>query len=251
LNRNFGLLGFVAVLFSGCGGGGDASTPAPTSASPEGVYSGNLTGARSPNFSLLVLENNEIWALSGESSANLFFVRGLLRGQGSVSGNNLSVAGAREYSETPAATYSIAATFQQGVSINGSISNNLGTIGFSGNLIDSAFYNYNLPANLSQIAGLWNATSLTGRPVSINIAGSGGFTASSDGCSFSGTLTPRSSNKNVFNMSLRFGPAPCALPNQDATGIGLTYPTSSGRRQLIIAGTDLSRNNGTVLFASK
>jgi hypothetical protein len=58
---------------------------------------------------------------------------------------------------------------------------------------------------------------------------------------FSGTATPRSSGKNVMNVSVTFGAAPCALPGQTATGIAINYTiAATNQKQLIVAVQDSS-----------
>lgn len=72
----------------------------------------------------------------------------------------------------------------------------------------------------------------------LNIGPSGSFTGSTGGCSFSGTTTTRASGKNVFDIALTFGAAPCRQPNHAMSGIALSYPVAGGKRQLVIAGND-------------
>ena len=92
---------------------------------------------------------------------------------------------------------------------------------------------------------------MQGASVRLTVQANGVFAATSDGCSFSGRLTPRLSGKNVFDMNLRFGPSPCALPGQTATGIAIDFPLGGGQRQLIVAGSTISRDYGTVMFGAR
>ncbi len=49
---------------------------------------------------------------------------------------------------------------------------------------------------------------LLGETISLNVGNNGSFSAAgSTGCNFSGTLTPRASGKNVFDVALTFGGA--------------------------------------------
>jgi hypothetical protein len=61
-------------------------------------------------------------------------------------------------------------------------------------------------------------------------------------------VTPRASGKNVFNLELRFGPAPCELPGQNATGIAVAYPLASGQTQLLVTAVDGTRAYGAAAF---
>ena len=62
-----------------------------------------------------------------------------------------------------------------------------------------------------------------------------------------GTVKPRASGRNVFDVTLTFGGAPCVLANQTATGSAISYLLSNGSRQIVIAGTNAARDAGTAL----
>ena len=59
------------------------------------------------------------------------------------------------------------------------------------------------------------------------------------------------SYKNVLNISVTFGAAPCALPGQAMTGIALSYKTITNQTQLIVAAVDASKSNGAMFFARR
>ena len=78
----------------------------------------------------------------------------------------------------------------------------------------------------SASAGTWTVTGLAAETYTLTVNGANGaFTAvpTVAGCSSSGTLTPRSSGKDVFNVSLTTGGAPCLVQNETSTGIALAY----------------------------
>lgn len=87
--------------------------------------------------------------------------------------------------------------------------------------------------------------------VSMNVASNGTFTANNDGCNFTGTSKPRASGKNVFDVSVTFGAAPCSLPGTKATGIALTYILANGKRQLVAAAVDASRTHNSLVFGTR
>jgi hypothetical protein len=79
----------MLVACGGGGGGGDSATSGPptgSGAKAEGAYAGTLTGSASTGFQMLVLENDEYWALYGTSVGGTFGVAGFLQGNG-VSSN--------------------------------------------------------------------------------------------------------------------------------------------------------------------
>jgi hypothetical protein len=109
---------------------------------------------------------------------------------------------------------------------------------------NSSFYDYNRNADLSEIVGSWTGNFLSGPIGTIQIASNGQFSMKdSSGCNSSGTITPRSSGKNVFNLSTVDGVG-CPLPGFKTTGIVITYPTNTGKRQLIAGATNESKSGG-------
>ena len=248
------ILGFatgVCITLAGCGGGG-GDTPAP-GATAEGVYGGTLTGSSSNNFQMLVLENDEFWALYGTQSTSLFAVAGFLQGTGISNNGTYTSSNARDFGFNPALAGTANATYNATAkTIAGSVAASAGTVTFSGGPIAGSLYNYNTPALLSSVSGTWSLTALTGEGISLNVSSTGAFTANSAfGCTFSGTMTPRPSGKNVFNVSLTFGASPCVLAGQPASGIALVYPIATGRTQLIFAGTNTARTTGTAAFGTR
>lgn len=244
----------LAVTVVACGGGGGAdSAPAvvpPPATTAEGVYGGALTGSSSTGFQLLVLENGDYWALYGNQTSTLFSVAGFIQGAGASNNGSFTSSNAKDFGFAPAVGGTISATYDSAAkTISGSITEGASVAKFSGGSIPGSQYTYSKAAALIDIVGTWAVTSLTGEGIAINIAQSGAFSAvSSLGCNFSGTVAPRPSGKNVFNVSLTFGAAPCALPGQSATGIALSYPLASGKTQLVVAAIDSNRTVGTAAF---
>jgi len=95
-------------------------------------------------------------------------------------------------------------------------------------------------------------TDLEGEAISLNIGISGNFTAAgSSGCNFGGNVTPRPNGKNVFNVTVNFGGAPCALAGQSGSGIAVAYEVGGGRTQLVIAAVDSTKQYGAVAFGTR
>lgn len=239
----------VLAVVAACGGGG-SSDPGP---SAEGVYGGTLTGSSSRNFQMIVLENDEFWAMYGTQTSTAFFVSGFLQGQGASSSGSFTSSNVRDFGFNPALAGTASATYDATAkTITGSVSATAGTVTFSGGPIPGSLYNYGAAASLATIVGTWSLTTLTGETVALTVASGGSFTArSSLGCNFSGSMAPRPSGKNVFNVALTFGASPCFLANQAASGIALAYPLASGRTQLLFAGTNGARTVGTAAFGTR
>lgn len=251
----FGSAIAAAMVLSGCGGGGDSGTApsAPPAAvatpSAEGVYGGTLTGSTNNAFNLLVLENGDAWAIYGTQSATLFGVAGFVQGTGTSSNGSYSVPNGKDFGYSPAQAGSLTATYNATAK---TISGTLGSVTFSGGPIPGSLYNYDTAASLSAISGSWSTRDLTGASIALNVAASGAFTAISGfGCQGSGTIVPRASGKNVFNVTLTFGAAPCALAGQSATGIAVLSPLASGRTQLLVTAIDSTRTYGTAAIGTR
>lgn len=229
----FAAMALPLVGLSGCGGsggGGGSSAPATQSAA-QGVYHGTLSNGASETT--ILLEDGSFWSMYGVVSGNVFGVMGITTGTGTSSNGTFTTS----YTDFPA---------PGNVPIKGSGSGTytgttlLGTNtengqSFTFNLVapQATTYDYNAPANISAVTGSWTGQLLDGGTATVNIQASGALTGtSSRGCSFTGTIAPRPSGKNIFNISVTFGAAPCALPNQTASGIIVTYATGSGTTQL-------------------
>lgn len=246
------------LAIHGCGGGGsdsdgsDAELPksGPTA---EGVYGGTLTGGAADSFQLVVLENDEYWALYGDTLPSVFLVSGFIQGTGKSNNGSFTSSNPKDFGVIPAVSGTLTATYDATAkTISGEVKNSLGAVGFQGGPIPNSLYDYKSPADLSKITGIWMMTDLSGEGLTLDIAANGAFTGTTTtGCSMSGSFVPRPSGKNVFNVSLTFGSAPCGLPGQTATGIGIEYPLTSGRTQLIAAVKDSARDLGTAAFGSR
>ena len=199
---------------------------------------------------MLVLENDEFWSLYGTQSPSLFAVAGFLQGNGTSNNGTYASSNARDFGFNPALAGTANATYNATAkTIVGSVVAPAGTVTFNGGPIAGSLYNYNTPALLSSVAGNWALTASTGEGISLNISSTGSFTATSvGGCSFAGNMVPRPSGKNVFNVSLTFGPFPCLLAGQPTSGIALVYPLSTGSTQMIFAATNTARSSGTAAF---
>ncbi len=242
----------LVVALEGCGGGGGGTTVAATTtvASPQGVYQGGFSNGGTHNT--LILENDQFYTLYGSTVAGVFTVSGFLQGNGNASGGNLTATDVKDATvDGQLLSGSLSATYAANGSLNGTLTEGSNTVNFSGTTVASSVYDYNKSASLADIAGAWNMTSLRGYANTFNIAASGAFTATSGACSFSGTFTPRSSGKNVFDVAMTFGPAPCILAGQTLAGIGIDFMLANGKRQLLIAGLNQGRTSSAAFFGTR
>jgi hypothetical protein len=238
----------AAALLAACGGGGGGGTV--TNAVAEGVWSGTT----STNYALqaVVLENGDFYAIFGTSSNGVFSVYGFDQGAAAISGSTLSGALKEYYYNGNTYSSALSATVVNGTSMTGTNtwSDNSKTT-WAVTPIASSTYVYNRAANLSEVSGSWTGTLLNGSSTTITIGSTGVVAGTNGSCTFTGSAAPRNSGKNIFNVSLTFGGAPCALPNQTVSGIGLDYLATNGKTQLIVALQDSSKVNGSMFLAQR
>lgn len=244
------------VLLACGGGGGDGGTPiSPTTgALAEGVYGGTLSGnTTSTAFELLVLEKGEFWSMYGTQTDSTFGVAGFIQGSGTSVNGSFSSFNSKDFGFAPAVTVTTSATYDATAkTITGTIAAGTSSVAFSGGPIAGSLYNYNTAASLTSIAGVWSTTTIKGEVVTLTVATDGQYTAAgTSGCQFSGTVAPRKSGKNVFDVTITFGAAPCDLPGQSGTGVALVYPITGDKTQLLVAATDSTRTYGSAVFGTR
>jgi hypothetical protein len=229
--------------------------PTTPSTSPpavvQGLYSGTLTGSTSTNFQLLALENGDVWSLYGTPSGASFRVRGFIQGPTARNGSAVSSSSVKDFGFDRALAGSLAGTLTA-TTVGGTVTFSTGAVTFSGTAVPTGTYNYNAAATNSQVAGTWTLSALDGTSATVSVGTNGSFTGNNAGCAITGTILPRASGKNVFDVSVTSGPAPCFAPGTTSTGIALTSVLADGTtRQLIVAGVNAGRTAGNAFFGVK
>jgi hypothetical protein len=251
----FGLAGGLLILTCGCGSssysggsnGGGGSTSYAGQA--QGVYSGTASSGYS--FSTIVLPNDKFYGIYGTITGNLFYVYGMVTGQG-TSGNDTYTANVTDFFYTGQNfSDTLTATDVPGSSVSGTITENGTPITFNGTAPTMSSFNYNTAASVSAISGTWSGTLLDGVTTTVTVNSNGTVTGSSSGCSFTGTVASDGSGKNFYDVSLTFGASPCEFPNQTASGVGVYYLLSDGVTHQLLAGVTLGNSVGTVFFAQR
>ena len=238
----------------GCGSDGPAATtltPVPFAAA-EGYYQGTVSTGR--QFQLLMLENDQFYSLIGNTDTQgVFRVVSLIEGKGVSNNGSFTASNIKEYSNNgQVVAGTLSASYVPKVSITGNASAAGGSASFSGTAPATANYAYDSPATIGSVSGNWSGNSLDGAALNFSVSTAGAISGTAaSGCSFAGTATPRASGKNVLDVSVTFGLAPCDLPGATIKGIGVTSLLSSGKRQFLIAVTNTDRTAGTVVFAQR
>jgi len=252
--KQISIFSVVSLLSIGCGGsggsyGGGSGGGGNTTGQAQGAYSG--TSSNGYTFETIVLPNDKVYAIYGTVSGNVFLIYGMITGQG-ASGSSTYTATVTDFFHTGTINSgSVTATYVQGSSLNGTLTENGTNITFTGASLPASTFNFNTQASLSAISGTWTGSLMDGTATTVTIISNGTVSGSSSGCSFSGTVAPDSSNKNFFDVSLTFGGSPCSLPNQTATGIGVDYLLSDGVTHQLLAAVTIGTSAGTVFVAAR
>lgn len=246
----------MACSLAACGGSDStdptpapAPTPTPTpQATAEGVYKGSLSsGAR---FYTLVLENGEFHTAYTAAASNA--LAGMVHGKGASAGGKFTSSQATDYgvAAQPIAV-SVTADYAPGASFNGTVTTANGALTFTGQAPAATEYSYAKPAALSDVAGRWSLVSIEGAEANATVAADGTFNTTLDGCAFSGAFKPRASGKNVFDVALSFGPAPCVLAGQRLDAHAILYNDNDNGLRMLATGVDESKKvSVTVLGTS-
>lgn len=251
-------LAALSIFMSACGGGGSSSTPTTTTptpqpTSPEGVYSGTVTGSQHKNFQMVILENGDTWTLYGTDTATASYIAGFMQGTVTWTNTTFASSNAKDFGTYPPTPGTITGSYNSAAkTASGTASDGKATLSFSGATPVAATYNYLAPADLSKISGNWSLTTFDGVGILMSISSAGKISAAaSTGCTLDGSATPRPSGKNIFNVSLVFSGSACVSKGVTASGIALSYPIGNNKTQLIIAGVDTTRALGTVAFGAR
>lgn len=193
------------------------------------------------NAGVVVLENGETWGLY--TSGNTVY--GALYGTSTGSGSTFSASGSdfnlQRWAVTPG-------------SLNGTVvpQSTIRAISGGGTTVNLTYDpSYNTPATQAAVAGSYtvNGISATARAdnITMTISSTGVLSVPGNGCNASGTVTPRSGGKNVYNISVVFTGNNCALGNGGtASGIFIL----DGTLALSLALTP-NKQDGFIAFGRK
>jgi hypothetical protein len=193
----------AVALLAACGGGGGSS--APVAGTAEGFWEG--TTSTGYNAAVAVLENGETWGLY--TSGNTVY--GALYGTSTGSGSTFSASG----SDFNLLNWAVTSG-----SLNGTVvpQSTIRAVSGGGTTVNLTYdSSYNTPATQAAITGTYTvrAISATGSAddVAMTISSTGVLSVPGVGCTASGTVVPRPSGKNVYNISVTFTGNNCALGN--------------------------------------
>lgn len=259
---SIGLLAAGSALLAACGGG--SSGPTITGAKPEGVY--RLVSSTG-NVDVLMLESNDAWIItSTQLAAGPILSTVFSAKSGSSNGSKYSSGDMTSYA--PAGTVvngSLNGDYVAGTSFTAVVATGIGASTFAATSPPAAVFNYNTPVDFAKITGDWTAMTLGADSgtltITANPAGAA-LTGVFDGCTISGQIKQRASNKNVFDVDMSYpSNSSCAKSGQSFKGHALSYtvevPTTAAgttlvsKNQLIIVGTTADRASAEAFIAQK
>lgn len=245
----------LSILLAACGGGGDDSAPAgggsaPAAAPPvaagtaEGFWQGKSSTGSS--VALAVLENGETWGLYSQGG---YIVGALYGNTTSTGGTKLSGSGLDFNIPSRSVTQgSYSGTFEAKGSVDVTMSTGATFKGTYDATYDQA------PAPLTALAGTFTGTGVSGtspvQTASVTIRDDGYFSTSlAPQCFVSGSIAPRSSGKNVYDVVAGFTGADCALGNGAST-TGTAYYDAASKHIEVLA-VNAAKSDGFIYIGSK
>jgi hypothetical protein len=239
------------VFLAACGGGTDASLPAPAplialtppvlSTTAEGFWTGLSSTGYTVNTA--VLETGETWGVYTSGST----IYGALYGSTSVIGNNVTITGT---------DFNFLSNSSSQGNLTGTISakSSMSLSGSGGSIPLTYRSSYDSAATSAAITGTWAFTGRSGSysliPGSITVDGAGRFTLNQSNCVTTGSIVPRPSGKNIYNLTLTGSGVGCAVGQSSMSGIAFLDTTVTPNKFLSLALTS-SKNDGVIVIGTK
>jgi hypothetical protein len=229
----------VASFLTACGGGGGgSSTP---SADPQGFWSGQASTGYT--VSTAILENGEAWGIYSSGST----IYGALYGTVAVNGNSISIQGT---------DFNFLTNTSTAGNLTGTIAAK-SSMSLTGNNVSIPVTyqtSYDTPATAAAITGTWSFIGRSGSysliPGSITIDSAGRFVLNQTNCVTTGTVVPRSSGKNIYNLTLSASGIGCAAGQTTMSGIVYVDATVTPKKFLSLALTP-NKNDGLIVIGTK
>ena len=232
------ITGFSLAMLAACGGGGSGASVNTA----EGIWQGpSSTGA---NVTVAILENGESWG--GATVGNTLV--SALAGTANGNGTNFSATGSEFYfSSNTVGTGTMTGTVTQRQRIQATSST-----GGSVNLAYNSYYDQAVTA--ADIAGRYTLSGRTARysipSLTLTIGSTGNFTVVDNGCTTTGTATPRASGKAIINVNAT-GTGNCILGSGvTLNGIAVLDKTTTPKTLTFIA-LNSAKTDGLVLIGRK
>ncbi len=237
LIKNLTVITLATAIVYGCGGGGGSAPP-----TPNGIYTGTLTGGVGAPFNggeKGIIYNNRFIVFSTPFGIQQIFDATLTITDTSFTArvDNYANSFSKRY------TADLSGTFIANTSVNALVTN----VPTGGSITDSTITLtadttlYNKGSNVATVAGSWQG--ITGDSGSLNtttlaIDATGTITSGSDteGCNFTGSVTPADTSVNVYNATLiSTGCTSLSLAAGTYTGLAWTEGDTDGTLNLSVS----------------
>jgi hypothetical protein len=211
----------LAALLSACGGGADDDSLAAAA----GTYAGTTSTQRAIDG--LVLADGSYYLLYS-ATGDATVVGGAVQGTGTLDAGRFASADALEFSAEGAGLKpgALAATLAAGSRFDGTFTPASGTgFDFAADAVAASGF-ARRPATLASLAGSYTGQAgfpLGVRPATFTVAANGAVSSSINGCAIGGTATPRG-DADAYDLTISFGPAPCAYPGASFSGVAWLRP---------------------------
>ncbi|MES2261336.1 MAG: DUF4214 domain-containing protein [Pseudomonadota bacterium] len=214
--------------------------PSASTATPEGFWSG--TASNGAQVRLALLEDGSSWGVYLANNT----IAGAIIGSVTVNGSTASgIASDFNVATRSVTTTRYTGTFTAKNTINITASNGITFAGKYNTAYDQA-------VSLATVAGTYSGSAITGQfsqAINVTVSATGAITSAGNGCSASGTATPRASGKNVFDIKVVFSGTNCALGNGTATSGVATYDAQS--RSLLALAANGSKSDGFIFIGTR
>lgn len=210
--RNAATMLLAAAVLAACGGGGDSGSSS---------LAGGWVGTTSTNRDLtaVVLADGSYYLMYSRVG-DATVVGGTVQGTAAITGDAFASSDGLDFSAEGAGIKpaTVAATLVPGASFDGTFTTTgAAPVAFETRQ-ETIFFT---GPTLERLAGSYTGTAgfaLGVRPAVFTVTAEGAVSSTINGCAITGTATPRG-DANAFDLTIAFGPAPCALPGLAFTGI--------------------------------
>lgn len=231
----------LAGLVAGCGGGGGSSNNTANQ-DPQGLWNGTSTTGY--ELGTVVLETGEYYGMFWKNGV----AYGADHGTATVSGSSFSGNLQEFYIPTnQVISGNISGTFVPKSTMTVTTSYNNANTSTSKLTYNAS---YDTPASLAQITGTYTGNYYTDTSVNVSISSNGVVSGISGGCNIGGTVAPRATGKNVYNVNLVFSGTGCAPGQGQSNGVGI-LSVVNGSTYLYTAGLNSSQTNGFFWIGKK
>ena len=209
---------------------------------PQGVWTGESSTGYTVNA--VILENFEAWGVYSSGST----IYGALNGKAAVIGNSgITLTGTDfNFISNTGSTGTYNGTFdsKSSMSLTGSVSN----VSLK---YDSV---YDEKASAADVVGTWSfvgrSSSYSLSPDSIKVDAAGNFSLTQSNCTSTGSIVPRASGKNIFNVTISSSGSGCATSTSTLSGVAF-LDKSTNPYKFISLTLNSAKTDGLIVIGTK